>query len=827
MSTHLRDLIKIVRASRTAQEEREVITKELAAVRTSCASEDNEYRPRNVAKMLYIHMLGYNTQFGQMECLKLIVSPHYSDKRIGYLGLMVLLDEKQEVLMLVTNSLKNDLNHINQYVVGLALCALGNISSASIARDTAPEVEKLLGSTNPYVRKKAALCALRILRKVPDLMENFLPRIKVLLVDRNHGVLITALTLMIELCIVNPEHNIPTFRKLVPQLVRIMKTLTQSGYNPEYDINGITDPFLQVKLLKILGILGAGDASVSEQMNDLLAQVATNTDSLRNVGNAILYEIVQTIMSIESENGLRVLAVNILGRFLSNRDNNIRYVALNTLAKVVAIEPEAVQRHRGTIVDCLKDADISIRRRALELIYVLVNSSNVRVLVRELLSFLTVADVEFRPDLTARLCVVTEQFAPTKRWHVDTILKIMSVAGSFVPDEVCSNLIALIAQTPELQSYAVHKMYLSLSNDVTQQSMIQVGVWCIGEFADLLIVGESGTGEDGKEFVKVTEQDVINLLKRIIRAPTTLPSSRVYVLTAAMKLSVRFNDNYQKEIRDIIKSFTTDLNLELQSRACEFDKVLTKNTIKRALLERMPAPEPKPISAPSVARKDTKAPSTTTSEVETQPIKTSEPPPATELPLINFGDGPSTETSTVESPLDALNKIFAGSAGVPLNLGAPTMPSVPLGLTSTVPTIGLSSPAPLPIGMTTPPVVSLNGHTFIAFQNAGLTIQFQCVKQLTAPHLTLINASYANSLPQPMENFVFQTAVPKYLKLQLLPASSNVIPPLLTGTVTQVIKIANTLHLQHPVVLRIKVEWTIAGKKEAHEATVNNFPPGV
>lgn len=40
-------------------------------------------------------------------------------------------------------------------------------------------------------------------------------------------------------------------------------------------------------------------------------------------------------MSIEAEGGLRVLAVNILGRFLLNRDNNIRYVALNTLCKVV------------------------------------------------------------------------------------------------------------------------------------------------------------------------------------------------------------------------------------------------------------------------------------------------------------------------------------------------------------------------------------------------------------------------------------------------------------------------------------------------------------
>lgn len=44
---------------------------------------------------------------------------------------MILLDERQEVLMLVTNSLKMDLNNSrNQFIVGLALAALGNICSA-------------------------------------------------------------------------------------------------------------------------------------------------------------------------------------------------------------------------------------------------------------------------------------------------------------------------------------------------------------------------------------------------------------------------------------------------------------------------------------------------------------------------------------------------------------------------------------------------------------------------------------------------------------------------------------------------------------------------
>jgi len=60
-----------------------------------------------------------------------------------------------------------------------------------------------------------------------------------------------------------------------------------------------------------------------------------------------------------------------------------------------------------------------------------VNESNVRVLVRELINFLLVADVEFRADLTAKLCMVTEKYAPTPRWHVDTILKVMSIVRSW------------------------------------------------------------------------------------------------------------------------------------------------------------------------------------------------------------------------------------------------------------------------------------------------------------------------------------------------------------------------------------------------------------
>lgn len=155
------------------------------------------------------------------------------------------------------------------------------------------------------------------------------------------------------------------------------------------------------------------------------------------------------MLEIEADSGLRIMAINILGKFLSNRDNNIRsashlsvnvllslnishsYVALNTLNKVVSIDTNAVQRHRNIILDCLRDGDISIRRRALELSYALINDANVRVLVRELLAFLEVADDEFKLGMTTQISLAAERFAPNKRWHIDTVLRVLKLVSSF------------------------------------------------------------------------------------------------------------------------------------------------------------------------------------------------------------------------------------------------------------------------------------------------------------------------------------------------------------------------------------------------------------
>ncbi|KAK1338779.1 hypothetical protein QTO34_019437 [Cnephaeus nilssonii] len=627
-SLKLQDLIEEIRGAKTQAQEREVIQKECAHIRASFREGDPLQRHRQLAKLLYVHMLGYPAHFGQMECLKLIASPRFIDKRVGYLGAMLLLDERQDAHLLITNSIKNDLSLGVPAVQGLALCTLSTMGSAEMCRDLATEVEKLLLERSPYVRKKAVLTAVHMIRKVPELSDTFLPVCAKLLHERHHGetrglpipssalavakggkrdrnrsspgkgsVLLGTITLITELCERSPA-ALKHFRKVVPQLVQILRTLVMTGYSTEHSISGVSDPFLQVQILRLLRILGRNHEESSESMNDLLAQVATNTDTSRNAGSAVLFETVLTIVDIRSAAGLRVpspipppvappphpagkdrscgrqspllkeqvLAVNILGRFLLNSDKNIRYVALTSLLRLVQSDHSAVQRHRPTVVECLREPDASLSRRALELSLALVNSSNVRAMTQELQGFLETCPLDLRADCASGILLAAERFAPTKRWHIDTILRVLTMAGTHVRDDAVANLTQLIGGAQELHAYSVRRLYSALAQDISQQPLVQVAAWCIGEYGDLLLEGSC----EETEPLQVEEEEVLALLERVLQSHMSLPATRGYALTALMKLSTRLRGDNNR-IRQVVSIYGSCLDVELQQRAVEYN----------------------------------------------------------------------------------------------------------------------------------------------------------------------------------------------------------------------------------------------------------------
>ncbi|KAL8613855.1 AP-1 complex subunit gamma-1 [Nucella lapillus] len=811
----LRDLIREIRSARTAADERSVVNKECATIRDSFRDQDNTYRCRNVAKLLYIHMLGYPAHFGQLECLKLIASPRFTDKRIGYLGAMLLLDERQDVHLLITNSLKNDLGHQTQYIQSLALCTMGAICSTEMSRDMAGEIEKMIKSSNAYIKKKAILCAFRVIRKVPDLMEMFIPATRSLLNEKNHGVLLTAVCLITEMCEKSPD-TLHHFRKLVPQLVRILKNLIMAGYSPEHDVSGVSDPFLQVKILRLLRILGKNDNEASETMNDILAQVATNTDTSKNVGHAILYEIVLTIMGIQSEAGLRVLAVNILGRFLLNNDKNIRYVALNTLLRVVQADYNAVQRHRTTIVDCLKDPDVSIRRRAMELSFALINANNIRGMMKELLLFLEMCDPEFKADCCSNIVIAAAKYSPNKRWHIDTVLKVLTMAGNYIRSDVVTVTIQLIAETASLHAYSVQQLFRAMLASYAQQPLVQVASWCLGEYGDQIFSGNV----DDEEPLQVTEDEVVDMLERIVGSANSAVVTKEYAITALMKLSSRFTATVPR-IRQIMSVYGSSTNMELQQRSVEYTSLFKAyDHLRPALLEHMPLIETHHHTLENGLDKEEDdllggdSVSRTNQQNLQQPQQQQQTGNILEI-LENGQTGTPGESFKLGGATDLLVDLL-GDLGPPQPLPSNTVPAVPDG-----PLDGFLSPSS-PLSPTNSVINgTAGGAQLTAFEKNGLSIQFMCERDQNTPTTTLINMSASNSTPFPMTEFVFQAAVPKSFQLTLESPSGNLIPAMNTGNLTQAISVDNP-HKQ-AIRMRLKINYNHNGTTVNEMGEVNSF----
>ncbi|KAL7664552.1 AP-1 complex subunit gamma [[Candida] zeylanoides] len=628
----LKSFIKAVRKAKTIADERAVVRKESAAIRTAFRDPqlDQTSRRTAIAKLLYLYIMGEKTHFGQVECLKLLVSPRFADKRLGYLATSLLLDENQEVLTLLTNSLDNDMQHPNAFVVALALCCLGNLASPELARDLHPNVDRILASTsNVYLRKKACLVAAKLVQKDPDhiIAEVFLPRARALAADGHHSTLLGVLQLIEVLWdAVDEEQQRAHLLPLFPQLVAHLRRVATSGYMPEYDVLGVADPFLQVSLIRTLRQMAAAPRFPQphlDLLNDVLTEVTSRVEGSsvgasgaapaapaaatgKNVAHAILYECVRTIFAINSDQSLKILGVNLLGKFLQTKDNNIRYVALDSLLSVIAIEPMAVQRHRAIIVGCLGDGDVSIRRRALELTFAIVNEQNIRVLAREVLGFLeTSHDADLKPYITSQLTIAAQKYSPNDKWHFDTLIRMLKVGGAHVTQDILSSILALVMQCNdgELRKHVVGRL-LSIYLEQRQQGhevaygLAFVAVWCVGEYGELILHGNI---EVSGKSQRVTEAMLVRFVEGAADRDDGDSAAAAaerhvalvnHVLTTALKLSVKLTEASAIEsLRLVLSSRSYDLNLEVQIRAIEYQEIFAQpDKLKRGLLAKMPPP---------------------------------------------------------------------------------------------------------------------------------------------------------------------------------------------------------------------------------------------
>ncbi len=132
-----------------------------------------------------------------------------------------------------------------------------------------------------------------------------------------------------------------------------------------------------------------------------------------NAQNAVLFEAINLAIHLDPESRVVAAAGTLLGRFILSKETNVRYLGLDAMAHLAACSDSLapIKIHQDTIIQSLKDRDISVRRRGLDLLYSMCDGSNAKVIVGELLKYLQTADYNLREEMVLKIAILTERFA--------------------------------------------------------------------------------------------------------------------------------------------------------------------------------------------------------------------------------------------------------------------------------------------------------------------------------------------------------------------------------------------------------------------------------
>ncbi|KAI8896476.1 Clathrin/coatomer adaptor, adaptin-like protein [Globomyces pollinis-pini] len=448
---------------------------------------DLDIKTNAIQKLCALHTMGFDMSWASFHVIEIMSSPKLAHKKVGYLAAALSFSAETDVIMLCTNLIKKDLasNDITETI--MALHTLAQIVTPDLARDLYMDVLAMLNHSHAYIRKRALLVLYSIFLQYPQALSVSFPRLKEKLEDENSGVICTAVTVICELAKRNPKAYLP----LAPQLF----SLLTSGSNN----------WMLIKIIKLFASLTPFEPRLIKKLTNPIIKVIENTRAM-----SVVYECIQTLIVggiIEADqsedDSLARLCVSKLKIFLEQSDQNLKYLGLFALGKLLKVRPKAVAEHRDIILKCLEDGDVSIRMRSVELISGLVNNKTLFGIVKRLLVHLSGYDstnllsdeVEYR-SLVAKTIIAAcsndlYKHLDNFEWYIEVLIDLTHFPGLNVGHLVRDQLIDLCVRVKDIRSFSIQKLIPLLSDTKVIASVnqpynmcqvLEAAAWICGEY---------------------------------------------------------------------------------------------------------------------------------------------------------------------------------------------------------------------------------------------------------------------------------------------------------------------------------------------------------
>ncbi|KAF9990706.1 AP-3 complex subunit delta [Mortierella antarctica] len=586
----LTDLIRGIRQNK--KNEQAYIAKEIADIRLELRRNDPDLKAQAIAKLTYLQMMGYDMSWASFHVVEVMSSPKFLYKGIGYLGAVQSFSQETDVLMLTTNLIKKDLASSNASEIGVAINGLSHILTPDLARDLCADLVAMLNHSRPIVRKKVLLVLYKVFLKYPEGLRLSFSRMKERLEDPDPSVVSAAVNVICELARRNPKN----YLSLAPQL---FKLLTTSSNN-----------WMLIKIIKLFAALTPYEPRLTKKLLPPITTLIQTTPAM-----SLLYECIHTVIAggmlattgsgsnAESANTLAATCVTKLRTFLEDPDQNLKYISLLALTKILPTHPHLVGDHKDIILKCIDDPDISIRMRALDLIVGMANKKNLTEIVKRLISHLLPAnesessinsgaaatalmDPVYRADIIRRIVFICSQNSYANitnfEWYLAVLSDLTNVAGVNVGDLLMQQFMDVGVRVKSARPYTVKLMMRLLADtkltepdspEDSNSMVLLAAAWLTGEYCSLLEAPEDALGLlSQKSTAKLDPAIQATYLQSILKIFAYWMNSLQYSWTEEARQSlVEMVDLLREGIKEM---YGRSPDLEVQERACNVSVIL-------------------------------------------------------------------------------------------------------------------------------------------------------------------------------------------------------------------------------------------------------------
>ncbi|XP_007170462.2 AP-4 complex subunit epsilon-1 isoform X1 [Balaenoptera acutorostrata] len=362
-SSRLGGLVRGITALTSKHEEEKLIQQELNNLKATVSAPNTTLKMMKecMVRLIYCEMLGYDASFGYIHAIKLAQQGNLLEKRVGYLAVSLFLHESHELLLLLVNTVVKDLQSTNLVEVCMALTIVSQIFPREMIPAVLPLVEDKLQHSKEIIRRKAVLALYKFYLIAPNQVQHIHIKFRKALCDRDVGVMAASLHIYLKMI----KENSSAYKDLTGSFVTILKQVVGGKLPADFNYHSVPAPWLQIQLLRILGLLGKDDQRTSELMYDVLDESLRRAELNHNVTYAILFECVHTVYSIYPKSELLEKAAKCIGKFVLSPKINLKYLGLKALTYVIQQDPTLALQHQMTIIECLDHPDPIIKREVL------------------------------------------------------------------------------------------------------------------------------------------------------------------------------------------------------------------------------------------------------------------------------------------------------------------------------------------------------------------------------------------------------------------------------------------------------------------------------